>query len=242
MTGEGKLKQLALDVVNRWNGAFVTPAETLDDKAFTPEWVNDSISREDAEKEFGWMGAFYYNRMMFLQSQYDKYKEQKNIVYAASPLDILAETLTAFEKYPDDVTETAVDKVTYWFKHAIQSLDLIYILPPQHEKDEKLDETTKRYEEILNGLWIQYTDNFEKAGIYPVDNCAGIAVFETKDPISEMRLVVDEHGNLAGEDSPEQVQKLYDSIKDARLLKNVKDIMEKPQIPIIGVPQSNIIQ
>lgn len=249
MRGEGKLKQLAKDIVTEWAGAFATPADDIDKEELEIPWQNTEVTEEAASEQYGNLGAYYYNLMLYLNGQYDKFKEHKNIVYACSPLDVLAEALTAAEMFPDEVTE--LDTIIYWFKRAITKLDLIYILPPKHDnkgeepKEEvKITEQerfTQRYEQILNGLWIQYADNFEKAGIYPVDDCPGIAILETEEPISEIRMVVDRHGNLAAEDSPEQVQKLYDSIKDKRLLDNVKDILSKPEIPLVGTPKSNII-
>lgn len=257
--GTGRMKQLAIDVVNSWNGAFATPADTIDCVAEEPlPWQNSSVDEEEAIEEFGNLGAECYNRMMFLYNQYEKYKEEKNIVYSASPLDVMAETLTCFEQFPEEVKEAAVDKVAYWFSRTIQLLDLIYILAPKKEKDDDKEEKENkenkeekandeitfrnRYEQVLFGLWTQYTDNFEKSGIFPKDNCPGIALFETEEPLSELRLIIDRHGNLADDESPEKIQQLYDSIKDPRLLSNVKEILEKPKIPLIGVPQTGRIQ
>lgn len=257
--------KLVKDILTNWGGVFATPQKTIFDE--TVEWTENSGKTEkEAIEEFGEYGAELYKRMLLLSKQYKEYKEVKNIVYNGSTLDLLANALFLYEN--GLVDDKLVEKMIYWNKVLIPKLDLIYILPPKQEKREentKADttdtekETTdkkeateereltdeekenKRLEEIYYSLWLQYTDDFENSEIFPHKDCPGIATFETENPIDEIKMIVDKSGNLTSDESPEEMQKLYDSIKDPRLLKNVKEIMERPSIPLIGTPNSQNI-
>lgn len=257
-----KNAKLVKDVLTNWGGAFATPQKTIFDE--TVEWTeNSGKTEQEAVEEFGEYGAELYNRMLLLSKQYEEYKEVKNIIYNGSTLDLLANALFLYEN--GLVDDKLVEKMIYWNKVLISKLDLIYILPPKHDKEDTAAATegekenteekkateereltdeekeNKRLEEIYFSLWLQYTDDFEKSEIFPHKDCPGIVTFETENPIEEMKMIVDKSGNLTSDESPEEVQKLYDSIKDPRLLKNVKDIMEKPSIPLIGTPDSQTI-
>lgn len=258
-----RVQGLVKEVMKAWDGAFGTPAATIYDE--TVEWSKGNpATREEREKAMGEYGAELLNRMALLADQYESYKEEKNLLYAGCPLDVLANGLFLYEKDPEGITQEAVEKLVYWNKRLIRNLDLIYILPPKKKEaentgenaekpageGEKTEETVEKTEEELDAerleqiyfsLWLQYTDHFEESDIYPHRDCPGIALLETEDPISEMRMVVDKNGNLAGEESPEDIQKLYNSIRDPKILAEAKKILEKRTIPLVGVPQTSTI-
>lgn len=229
-----KRKELVENIVKAWGGVFPTPALTI-----ASELTEEDVKTPSSIDLTQWNETeqYLYRRLFLLQKQAEDYREEKNIVYNGSTLDILANALYLMSL--GEVTPEFVEKMVYWNKIVMKTLDLIYILPAHKEPEEgeiltEEEGETNALDNIIYNLFTEYTDNIEKSEIFPAQDCPGIAVLETDDPITEIRLVVDSNGNLAGEDDPSQVQKLYDSIKDPRLLKNVKEIMEAKTIPLIG--------
>lgn len=230
-----KARTIRDDIMKAWNGVFPSPSISVfdDPKTMTAKGPVDFDETQWSSEEVD-----LWKKIWLLQSQYDEYKEQKNIVFLGSPIDILAETLYKFSV--GEVGDDFVDKVIYWHKQLLKRLDLVYIAPAadyNKGEDEELteeEEHTLMMDGYIANIFTQYTDNFEQSELFIHDDCPGIALLETDDPISEIRLVVDRNGNIGEEDSPEQIQKLYDSIKDQRLLKNVKEIMEQKRIPLVG--------
>lgn len=262
-----RVRKVVMDAVAAWNGVFPTPATTVYDE--TTDWPTSiGKSREECEEVMGEVGAELYGRIMMISDQYEQYREEKNMLYSGSTLDIVANALFWMEKDPASITTEAMEKLIYWHKRLVRKLDLIYILPPEIKQDtkddgEKPDDTetgsestdtkpaerekteeeldNERLEQIYFALWLEYTDNFEHTQFFPNDDCPGIAVLESNDPISEMRRDIDSKGNLSGDGDPADIQKLFDNIRDPKILEEAKKILEKRSIPLVGVPQSNTI-
>lgn len=229
-----KRKELVDKVVVGWNGTIPTPAlsissELSDDDVKIPSSIDLSKWNETEQ--------YLYKRLFLLQQQAETYKDEKNLIYNGCTIDILANALLLSEL--GEVSPEFVEKIIYWNKIVMKHLDLIYILPAHVEaeegkelSDEELE--TNRIDNIIYNLFTEYTDNLEKSQIFPPQDCPGIAVLETDDHITEMRLVIDAKGNLTGEPDPTEVQRLYNSIRDPKLLANVKNIMEQKSIPLVG--------
>lgn len=265
-----RVGKVVLDAVTAWNGVFPSPAANIyDEEVEWPESIGKT--REECEESMGEVGAELYGRMMLLSNQYEQYKEEKNMLYRGCTIDILANALFWLEKDPESITPECMEKILYWHKRLVRKLDLIYILPPERKDDEKVEQQTteskegvekteeapaepapepektpeeldaERLEQIYYAIWLEYTDNFERTQFFPNDDCPGIAVLETNDPISELRRDIDDKGNLSGDGDPADIQKLFNNLRDPKILEEAKKILEKRSIPLIGVPQSNTI-
>lgn len=247
---EDRLRDLTKKFLNEWD-TFVCPSVSIfDDEIDIPEDIG--LSTEKINK-FNEVEKDLYLRMCFLEYQMDKYKEEKNVVWTGSTLDILA--LTMIHREYGGVSDDFVETIIYKNKKIIKKLDLIYWMPSEKfftEPNEEeiasigLDEDgNKKKVEIMtveeqlleivyNNIWNDYVKNFEDSIIFP-KKCPGIALFETTDPIDEIRGIVTHSGNLTLNDEDGQaIEKLTHAIRDKRLLKNVMEILKKPSIPLLG--------
>ena len=241
-TQEDRLKELAKDFLNEWS-KFVTPASTIyDEELEIPEDIK--IPLEKLEK-FNEIEQDLYLRMSLLDYQYEKYKELKNVVWVGSSLDVLAEALlyNSLQAVSDDF----VSEMIYKSKKIIKNLDLIYWMPSnkqfeedkeikikeeiEEEKKEVMTEDERILEVIYNNFWNDYIVDFEKSKIFP-KSCPGLAYFETENPLSEVRQIVNQAGNLMEDDGSKSIESLMHAIRDKRLLKNALSILKKPSIPL----------
>ena len=241
-TQDDRLRELTKDFLNEWPN-FVTPASTIfDEELEIPDDIK--VPLEKLEK-FNEIEKDLYLRMSLLDYQYEKYKELKNVVWVGSSLDVLAEALlyNSLESVSDDF----VSEMIYKSKKIIKNLDLIYWMPSnkqyEEEKDIKIKEEIKDepvevmtedeciLEVIYNNFWNDYIVDFEKSKIFP-KSCPGLAYFETDKPLSEIRQIVNQAGNLMEDDDTKSIEALMRAIKDKRLLKNAMSILKKPSIPL----------
>lgn len=241
-TQEDRLKDLAKDFLNEWP-KFVTPASTIyDEELEIPDDIK--IPLEKLEK-FNEIEKDLYLRMSLLDYQYEKYKELKNVVWVGSSLDVLAEALlyNSLQAVSDDF----VSEMIYKSKKIIKNLDLIYWMPSnkqfeeekeikikeeiEEEKKEVMTEDERILEVIYNNFWNDYIIDFEKSKIFP-KSCPGLAYFETENPLSEVRQIVNQAGNLMEDDGSKSIESLMHAIRDKRLLKNALSILKKPSIPL----------
>lgn len=241
-TQENRLKDLTKDFLNEWS-TFVTPASTIyDEELEIPEDIK--IPLEKLEK-FNDIEKDLYLRMSLLDYQYEKYKELKNVVWMGSSLDVLAESL--LYNNIEAVSDDFVKEMIYKSKKIIKNLDLIYWMPSdklyEEEKEikikeeiedevkEVMTEDERILEVIYNNFWDDYIIDFEKSKIFP-KSCPGFAYFETTDPINEIRMIINQAGNLMEEEGSQSIESLMHAIRDKRLLKNALNILKKPSIPL----------
>jgi hypothetical protein len=101
----------------------------------------------------------------------------------------------------------------------------------EEEKKEVMTEDERILEVIYNNFWNDYIVDFEKSKIFP-KSCPGLAYFETENPLSEVRQIVNQAGNLMEDDGSKSIESLMHAIRDKRLLKNALSILKKPSIPL----------
>lgn len=246
-TQEDRLRKLTKDFLDEWN-TFVTPVSTIYDEELTiPDDIKIPLEKLD---KFNEIERDLYLRMALLDYQYEKYKERKNVVWIGSSLDVLAEAL--LYNNLEAVSDEFVTEMIYKSKKIIKHLDLIYWMPSDKlfEEEEEEEHTIKEentdsskkdvmtederiLETIYNNFWNDYIIDFDKSKIFP-KSCPGIAYFETLSPISELRQIVTQAGNLTGEtdDESQSIEKLMHAIKDKRVLKKAMEILKKPNIPL----------
>lgn len=241
-TQDDRLRELTKDFLCEWP-KFVTPAATIyDEELEIPEDIKIPLEKLD---KFNEVEKDLYLRMSLLDYQYEKYKELKNVVWVGSSLDVLAETLlyNSLQSVSDDF----VSEMIYKSKKIIKNLDLIYWMPSnkQYEEEKELKikeeiesetsevmtEDERILEVIYNNFWNDYIVDFEKSKIFP-KSCPGLAYFETTNPLSEIRQIVSQAGNLLEEDDTQSIEALMKAIKDKKLLKNALNILKKPSIPL----------
>lgn len=224
-----KRAELVKTMVVNWEGVFSSPVKTaLDEEVEWPERFSgeEYTKKHEAEKEVD-----IYKRMLFLSDQFDRYKEVKNIVYSGCPLDLVAETLLAFDK--EEVSEDFVDAVIRRNKDIVRNLDLIYYQPVPLDKIE--DEEEQKKEQVYYAIVSEYLDEDTSSGVFPATDCPGVVVLESQNPVNEIREIVGKDGSLTGDDSsPAEMQRLLDSLKDPRIKEHAKTLLQEPSIPLVG--------
>ena len=242
-TQDERLRNLAKDFLNEWT-TFVTPVSTIyDEELEIPDDIKIPMEKLD---KFNEIERDLYLRMALLDYQYEKYKDRKNVVWVGSSLDVLAESL--LYNNLDAVSDDFVTEMIYKSKKIIKNLDLIYWMPSDklfneeekltikedikdEEQKDVMSEDERILETIYNNFWNDYIVDFEKSKIFP-KSCPGLAYFETTNHINELRQIVNQAGNLTGDDDTQSIEKLMHAIKDKKLLKNALEILKKPSIPL----------
>lgn len=185
-------KELITKVQQAWP-IYVSPAKSIfyeeegeEDGDKFKELVTQMNLNEDETNNFrGWY---------LLQQQYEKYKNQKYIIFNGSPVDLLVEATMLAEA--GLVSDAYMDKIIYYHKRYMQPgfLDAVWWMPNKTGTKE-LEDIDAKLESIYNNLYNNYQENFDKSPYFNQTRCSAFIRFDSTDYIDEMRYLIDLKGN-----------------------------------------------
>lgn len=179
--------------ISQWP-MYATPSETIFNT--TREWPgNCPKSLEDLKVKLNDAERFLMNRILLIEEQYEKYKDEGYMIYDGSSLDILVNALILCEE--GYISEEVVEKIIYHNKKILHSLDVVYWLP-DHDVNEDSTEEDKKLETVYWNLYDNYQTDFNNSPFFDHADCASILILETKNPIGEIKMLLDSNGNLEG--------------------------------------------
>lgn len=185
-------KELIKEVQKAWP-IYATPAKSIFDDD-DGENDSDEFKKLVDEFKFNEDETDNFRGWYLLQQQYEKYKDQKYIVYNGSPVDLLCNaTLLAQAGL---VSDAYMEKIIYYHKKYMQpgSLEAVWWMPNQTGTEE-LDEIDKQTEIIYNNLYNNYQTSFDKSPYFNQSRCSAFIRFDSKDYLDEMRYLIDLKGN-----------------------------------------------
>ena len=206
-------KNLIKEVISQWP-MYVTPSATIfnEDGTFEKkDFKSYKFPRQMNEAE-----KAVLRKMGLLYNQYKKYKEEGYIIYDGSTIDVMLNAILLCENdyIRDEVTSTVINMS----KEMMRELDVIYWLPAEiTENDSKEDGTLElMYENLYNN----YQNDFENSPFFNHEDCPTFSILESKDYITEIKLLLDKNGNLG--DDRNTGDDLLDIQKLTKVLKNQK--------------------
>ena len=197
-------KDLIKQVQGLWP-RYVSPTKTIFDENEGQEELNDTVKKvlEDLN-EFEKDNLLGWN---LLYSQFDKYSNQKYIIYNGSPIDLFvsAMVMRSYGKVSDDY----IEKVIYYMKKYLRKLDIVYWIPNLNGLRE-LDEVDTATEKLYNGIYNQYHNNFQTSPYFDHEYCPAFIRFDSLNYLEEMKYVLNHNGDLEG---AEQSRTLEEEVK-----------------------------
>lgn len=177
---------------------YVSPVKSIFDNEEEEQEDDDKFKELVKDMNLNEYELANFRGWYLLQTQYEKYKDQKYIIYNGSPVDMLCDTL-----YLADmglISDVYMEKVVYWHKRYMipGNLDVVYWMPNK-EGTENLEEDDKKVESIYNNIFNNYQTKFDTSPLFNQTRCTAFLRFETVEYISEMRDLIDPRGNLYDE-------------------------------------------
>ena len=189
-------KDLIKQVQGLWP-RYVSPIQIIfDEEDKEKEEPNETVKKIlDELNEFERDNFLSWN---LLYSQYEKYSNQKYIIYNGSPIDLFVSAMVM--RTYDKVSDEYIEKVIYYNKKYLRKLDIVYWLPNK-EGEEGLDEIDVVTEKLYNGIYNQYHEHFNTSPYFDHDYCPAFIRFDTTNYLEEMKYVIDHNGDLEGSKS-----------------------------------------
>lgn len=201
-------KKIIKDVQGLWP-KYVSPLKTIFDEDADNEKLEDEAN-ESVKKVLADLNEFEKDNFLgwnLLYQQFDKYSNQKYIIYNGSPIDLFvaAMMMRGYEQVSDEY----IEKTIYYLKKYLKKLDVVYWVPNE-KGTEDLEEVDMVLEKLYNGLYNQYHNNFQTSPYFDHDCCPAFIRFDTTDYIEEMKYILDHNGDLEGEQT---TRSLEDEVK-----------------------------
>lgn len=110
--------------ISKWP-MYATPAENIFDDI---QWPSESTKDlEELKSKLNDVEKILFAKMLLLETQYEKYNDNRYIIYNGSSIDILINALALCEE--GIVSEDFVERVIYHNKKLLRKLDVIYYQP-----------------------------------------------------------------------------------------------------------------
>lgn len=204
--------------ISQWP-MYATPAETIFNTE--REWPeNCPAALDNLKHKLNDAERYMMNKILLLEEQYEKYKEQSYMIYDGSALDILVNALILCEE--GYISEDVVEKIIYHNKKMLHSLDVVYWLPDYEVSDES-SEDDKKLESVYWNLYDNYQTDFRNSPFFDPNDCASILILESKNPIAEIKMLLDSNGNLEGTSHGDE---LVDTEKLRKVLRGHPKLLE----------------
>ena len=219
------MKNLIKQVQGLWP-KYVSPIQTIFDED-TDNKKLENESNETVKKVLADLNEFEKDNFLgwnMLYQQYDKYSNQKYIIYNGSPVDLFAMAMVM--RGYGQVSDEYIEKTIYYLKRYLRKLDVVYWLPNENGT-EGLEEVDLALETLYNGIYNQYRTNFSTSPYFDHDYCPAIIRFDTTNYIEEMKYIIDHNGDLEG-DQP--VRTLEEEVRTKDKLREINpDMLEAIQ-------------
>lgn len=186
-------KKLITQVQAAWP-LYVNPVKTIFDEREETEEDDDDFKKLVDEMKLNEDETNNFRGWYLLQKQYEKYKNQKYIIYNGSPIDLLCEAVV-FAAH-GLISDEYMNKIIYYHKKYMspKNLDIVWWMPNKTGTDE-LEEHDAMLESVYNNLWDNYQTNFDKSPYFNHERCSAYSRFDTLDYLDEMRYLIDLKGN-----------------------------------------------
>lgn len=186
-----KHKELIRNIQKTWP-LYVSPVQSIfdetdkeDDEKFTSRVKEMGLNEDEINNYRGWY---------LLNEQYEKYKDQKYIIYNGSPVDLFCEALLLADC--GLISNEYIEKVIYYHKKYLQKLDVVWWMPNPEGTEGIKDETDKKMETIYNNIYNNYQTNFDKSPYFNQSHTSSFIRFDTLEYMDEVRLLLNSKGNL----------------------------------------------
>lgn len=177
---------------------YASPLKTIFDESEDDKEPEDDDKFKELVKEMN-LNEHETNNFRgwyLLQSQFEKYKNQKYIVYNGSPVDLLCDALLLADN--GLVSDEYMEKVIYYHKRYMQpnNLDVVWWMPNKGGTESIEDEIDKKIEQIYNNLFNNYQTKFDSSPLFNQTKCTAFIRFETTEYMTELQDLIDQSGNL----------------------------------------------
>ena len=228
-------KKILKAFLKQWQN-YLTPKDTIYDNDI--KWPENDKDLEKLKESLNPIEQILFAKVILMNNQYDKYAEQKNMIYLGSPLDVLANTLLYSEK--GFLSDIFVEKIFYYTKKLVKKFDAIYWRPDFDLKDKETKDgedisDDDKLEMIFNNIYENYHNHLEESVIFDKEDCPGILPFDSDNYIAEFKYILDEKGNLLDDDVG-----LQDTDKLFKLLGNNEKLKEAAKIGLTKDKNSTI--
>lgn len=194
ISGSNDVNRLNLikSFISQWP-MYATPNVTIfqetslaDNLSEIPEKTKESLNEIESE---------LFAKILLLENQYKKYKDEGFIIYNGSSVDILVNALILCEQ--EFVSEEFVEKIIYHHKKMLHDIDVVYFLP-DNDITEESPEDIKILESVYWNFYENYQTEFDTSPFFDQKNCPSILLIESDSPINEIKMLLDKNGNLEG--------------------------------------------
>lgn len=156
-----------------------------------------------------------FNKILLLHEQHEKYKDVDYLIYNGHIVDVLINALILCEE--GYVSEKLVEKAIYYNKKLLRDIDVVYIVPDETVNEDSSEEDIK-LESVYYNFYENYQNEFYTSPFFDQKNCPSIMMVDMKNPLAEMKMLIDKNGNL--ESSSHDDGSLIDTAMLKRALKN----------------------
>lgn len=186
-------KKLIKSIQTNWP-LYVSPIQNIfedieleDEEKFTKLVEEMELNEDEAANFRGWY---------LLQQQYEKYKDQKYIIYNGSPVDLLCNALLLADA--GLISNKYIEKIIYYHKKYLTpgNLDVVWWMPNPEGTEGLEDEDDKKFESIYNNLYNNYQTKFDTSPYFNNGRCTSYLRFDTLEYMDEVRMLIDSKGNL----------------------------------------------
>lgn len=200
--------------ISQWP-MYATPAETIWNTERTwPDECSKSLLK--TKEKLNEAEQYLFNKILLLEEQNLKFKEHGYIIFNGSSLDILVNTAVLCEQ--NYVSEEFMEKIIYHNKKILHDIDVIYWLPDESINEESNDDD-KLLEIAYANLYDSYQVEFDKSPFFDHKNCPSIMIADPKNPLIEVKMLLDSNGNLDTTSQGGSDGDLIDTEKLKRVLK-----------------------
>lgn len=187
-------KKLIKQIQTTWP-LYASPIKSVFDEEEEPE-DDEKFKKLVEEMELNEDETVNFRGWYLLQQQYEKYKDQKYIIYNGSPVDLLCEALLLADE--GLISDKYIEKVIYYNKKYLSpsNLDVVWWMPNQEGTEGIEDEVDKKLESIYNNIFNNFQTKFDSSPLFNHERCSAFLRFDSLEYMDEVRMLIDSKGNL----------------------------------------------
>lgn len=219
-SNDANRSNLIKSFISQWQ-MYATPSDNIFNSKLKEEDMPEALiesynEMNDLEREL-------FGKMIFLENQLERYKDNGYLIFNGSGIDILIHSLILCEN--GHVSEDFVEKIIYHNKKMLRLLDVVYFMPDNEVTEESEDEK-KILESVYWNFYDNYQTEFDNSPFFDQKNCASILLLESASPINEIKMLLDKNGNLESTSQGGLDGELIDNEKLKRVLKHNPKLLE----------------
>lgn len=207
---DGKLnEEVASSIISNWPN-YSLVKDNIFGKCEIPENLKiESEKLNENEKEL-------FSKMCLISEQYNKYKDEKDIIYNGNMCDVLIIGLMLAEL--GEISDDFLTKIIYWNKKLNKKLDLILYVKPEKSKIDNLTEFESLTYNLYENFIKMYNEHFNECTFFDHENSPAILMSYDDNHISPLFDIIDSKGNEDMKNDLVNFDILKKNIKDKKLL------------------------